>query len=603
MKKLPILLLLLLPVTSPAQFSFTTNSGAITITKYNGTGPSATIPGSTNGFPVNSIGAYAFNGIATLTSVSVPSSVTHYSMNAFDNCSRLSGVYFQGNSPTDSFPAAAPVFAGCANATLYYLQGTTGWSTTFDGLPTVKWDPLVLNQLGFSTNASQVTVTGYSGPGGAIVIPSTVGGFPIIAVESNAFLNLSSLTGVTLPNTVTNLGNSAFAGAGLTSMTIPLGTAGTGVFSGCIVLTNIVFPASLTRIAEAEFSGCKTLSRVTIPAGVTLLSDRAFQNCSNLSRVYFLGNAPSANSTVFENDSSATVYYLPKTSGWGPTFAGRPTVPVLFSYTTNGGTITITKYLGIDGTVVIPDTIDGFPVTTIVNGAFYQATSPVDLTIGRNLTNIVAQALVSGCASLTSITMDPLNPVYRSANGVLFNENLTTLIQYPEGRSGSYAVPDSVASIATYAFQGCSGLTSIVIPASVLSIGGLAFNGCGSLTSVYFLGDIPTTDWTLFYDDSGVTVYYLPGTTGWGTDLQGAVTVLWNPQAQTGDGNFGVRTNRFGFNITGSSNLVVVVEACANLAGYAWSPVSTNTLTGGSSYFSDPDWTNHPGRFYRLRSP
>ena len=84
--------------------------------------------------------------------------------------------------------------------------------------------------------------------------------------------------------------------------------------------------------------------------------------------------------------------------------------------------------------------------------------------------------------------------------------------------------------------------------------------------------------------------------------------VLWNPQAQTSDASFGVRTNHFGFNITGGSNLVIVVVACTNFNNPIWSPVSTNTLnkfvgTNGTSYFSDPQWTNYPGRFYRLRSP
>jgi hypothetical protein len=54
--------------------------------------------------------------------------------------------------------------------------------------------------------------------------------------------------------------------------------------------------------------------------------------------------------------------------------------------------------------------------------------------------------------------------------------------------------------------------------------------------------------------------------------------------------------------ITGTSNLVIVVQASTNLAVPIWSPVGTNTLSGGSSYFSDPQWANYPGRFYRLRS-
>ena len=74
-------------------------------------------------------------------------------------------------------------------------------------------------------------------------------------------------------------------------------------------------------------------------------------------------------------------------------------------------------------------------------------------------------------------------------------------------------------------------------------------------------------------------------------------------QAQTSGANFGVRTNRFGFNITGTSGLVVVVEVCTNLTNPVWSPLSTNTLTGGSSYFSDANWRNYPNRFYRLSAP
>jgi hypothetical protein len=65
----------------------------------------------------------------------------------------------------------------------------------------------------------------------------------------------------------------------------------------------------------------------------------------------------------------------------------------------------------------------------------------------------------------------------------------------------------------------------------------------------------------------------------------------------------GVRTNRFGFNVAGISNLVVVVEACTNLANPVWCPLQTNTLTGAPFYFIDPHWTNYPRRFYRLRSP
>ena len=72
---------------------------------------------------------------------------------------------------------------------------------------------------------------------------------------------------------------------------------------------------------------------------------------------------------------------------------------------------------------------------------------------------------------------------------------------------------------------------------------------------------------------------------------------------KTSDGSFGLRTNRFGFNITWASGMIVVVEASPSLANPLWSPVGTNTLTGGSSYFSDPQSSGIARRFYRIRWP
>src|ERR1035438_7706291 len=104
--------------------------------------------------------------------------------------------------------------------------------------------------------------------------------------------------------------------------------------------------------------------------------------------------------------------------------------------------------------------------------------------------------------------------------------------------------------------------------------------------------------------NGNVTVYYLPGTTGWDYILfESTFTALWLPPAQTTDSSFGVKTNQFGFNIDWASGQTVVVEVCTNLLNPDWQPVQTNMLTTGSVYFSDPQWMNYPGRFYRLRSP
>ena len=171
-------------------------------------------------------------------------------------------------------------------------------------------------------------------------------------------------------------------------------------------------------------------------------------------------------------------------------------------------------------------------------------------------------------------------------------------------RLTSVTLPNSLTNIGEFVFRSCANLTSIIIPSSVTNIWSYAFLGC-SLTSVYFQGNAPSVGTGAFTGDGNMTGYYLPGTTGWESFSTNAHirTVLWNPQVQTSSATFGVLTNGFGFTITGSSNLVIVVEASTNLANPAWSAVSTNTLTSGSSYFSDPQWTNYPARFYRLSSP
>jgi hypothetical protein len=202
--------------------------------------------------------------------------------------------------------------------------------------------------------------------------------------------------------------------------------------------------------------------------------------------------------------------------------------------------------------------------------------------IGTNVTNIGDRAFY-GCSSLSAITVDALNSFYCSVDGVLFNKSTNTLIQYPGGKAGTYTIPNSVTNIGSWAFAYCT-----------------------KLTGIYFKGNAPSLGSSVFYGDSAI-VYYLPRTTGWAATFGGLPTVLWNPQAQTSGPSFGVRTNRFGFNIIGSSNLVIVVEACT-LTNLTWVPVGTNTLntfigTNGTSYFSDPKWTNYSLRCYRLRSP
>jgi hypothetical protein len=166
-------------------------------------------------------------------------------------------------------------------------------------------------------------------------------------------------------------------------------------------------------------------------------------------------------------------------------------------------------------------------------------------------------------------------------------------------------IGNSVTNIGEHAFDECASLVSVTIPNSVTNIGDFAFASCASLEAVYFQGNAPGGDFTVFASDKG-TVYYLPGTAGWGPTLGGLPTALWTlpyPLILNNGPGFGAQTTGFVFTISWATNLPVVVEASTNLAHPIWTPVATNTLAGGWSYFSDPEWKSYPARFYRIASP
>jgi hypothetical protein len=336
--------------------------------------------------------------------------------------------------------------------------------------------PAAQAQFNCTTHDNSVAITGYAGPGGAVTIPATIHGLPVTAIGDSAFSG-AGLTGVAMPDSVTNIGDYAFV--------------------GCSSLAAVAIGNHVTRIGDAAFSACWSLTNVAIPDSVTRLGDNAFDHCSSLTAVT-IGNH----------------------------------------------------------------------VTTIGQSAFACCYSLADVSIPDRVADIGAMAF-EGCGALSTLT-----------------------------------IGGGVTNIGAGAFDNCANLTSLTLPKSLASIGNNAFAGCASLRGIYFLGNAPgigvAAD-NVLSGGGNPTVYYLPGTTGWGPTFAGFPTVLWNPRMRTDDPGSGFRSNGVGFTITASPNIVVVVEASTDLAN--WSPLAQLTLTGGSSHWSDPQWTNYPSRFYRLRSP
>jgi hypothetical protein len=505
-------------------------------------------------------------------------------------------------------------------------------------------------QFTFTTNTDNtLTITSYTGSGGNVTIPDTTNGLPVKVVGDDAFAYCSNLDSVTISTNVTSIGVEAFRSCeNLASVTIPnsVTNIGGGTFAWCISLTNITIPGNVTFIDIAAFYECTSLNGVYFQGNAPSVGSDPFGGS---------GLDP------FFGDNSATAFFLPGTTGWESYFADLPTWSSY--YITNNGTITIIGYAGFGGAVTIPTTIYGLPVTSIGTNAFAYNSSVTSVTIPNSVTNI-GDAAFYLCTNLTTFYFQDDAPsvgtltFYGITNATVYylpgamgwgssfdgftawalypfiyttNNDTLTIIGYTGG-GGAISIPgtifglpvtsiernafedcysltsvtigNSVTNIGIDAFAYCYSLTNVIIPSSVTNLGSVAFQWCSNLKTAYFQGNAPNVPYSdAFAEDTNLVVYYLPGALGWGVTYEGHPVQLWIPQVQMGGGDFGMQTNQFGFNINWACGQTVVVEACTNLFNPDWHPVMTNTLTGGTAYFSDSEWTNYPARFYRLRWP
>lgn len=317
-------------VTAPSRdFTFDATTG--TIKKYNGNDAVVNIPSEINGTPVTTIGNAAFRD-SSVTSVTIPASVTEIGSNAFAGCTNLTSVHYAGDWSNLTIQSGNPAVQDAANEQLFDFK-------------------FILNN-----TAVIVTRYRYKGTAADVTIPSCYKGKPVTMIDHAAFFN-SVVTSVTIPDSVTSIGDNAFGFCSqLTNISIPNSVTDIGfsAFAHCTSLKSITLPSSLSSISEALFSGCSQLTTIQIPDSVPSIQSCAFYHCRNLETIRIPVSV-----TLIETDA----------------FAGCPS---LMTVTYSGSKTRWDKIKGKDQLLNIPLVCNKLEATFTADGTTFAPTQTID---------------------------------------------------------------------------------------------------------------------------------------------------------------------------------------------------------------------------------
>ena len=379
---------------------------------------------------MTSIGQSAFLKCSSLSSITLPESLTSIEGFAFAECTSLSSIFI--NAATPPTVGILGTDLGCNKNTSVYVpeelveayKAADGWNA--HNILSQSFETEGIKYKITSSTTHEVAVTGGDDKA-QIVIPDKVnyGGieYTVTSIGSNAFKECTLLSSITIPQSVTSIGEWAFAlCTSLTSITLPKGitSIGQGAIGGCTALTSITLPEGLTTIDYGTFWGCTSLSSVTLPKGLTRIGNYAFKECTSLSSI----------------------------------------------------------------------------------------------TLPEGLTNVPHYAAFEGCSALKSINVVSDNPTFSSIDGILFSKDGTSLIYFPEGRpETSYIVPDHVTDIHDNAFYNNPTLSYITIPEGVTSIGYSAFWKCTLLSSVTLPESLTSIGYLTFKECKSLSSIFINATT------------------------------------------------------------------------------------------
>ena len=343
----------------------------------------------------------------------------------------------------------------------------------------------------YSVANGEATITGYSGSGGAVVIPSEVNGIPVRKIGNEwppvfGFPN-NSITSLTIPQGISIIGNHAIYGCtSLTNVSFPstLSLIGEGAFQECSSLSQVIIPNSVTIIRGWAFNSCTSLNRLTLSSGLIKIEESTFQFCTSLTNIVIPNSVTHIGANAFLNNTALTNVTL----NYGLKNIG----PLAF------------KGSGIKS-VSIPNS-----VTNISDGAFWNCSSLTNVVLPNGLSWISSRTF-EGCSSLLSI---------------LIPSGVTNIRDFAFANCSnlkSVSLPSTLESIWDSAFQDCTTLKSISLPNSITYAGNSVFQNCTNLDGIVFHGNAPGLGGN--WNNCPATIYRLSTSSGWGSSFAGLSVV------------------------------------------------------------------------------
>ncbi|MGI6238656.1 MAG: leucine-rich repeat domain-containing protein [Christensenellales bacterium] len=355
-------------------------------------------------------------------------------------------------------------------------------------------------QAHFEFDPSTGAITGYTGSGGDVIVPDSIGGVPVTRIGERAFSSNNAITSVTLPQGIRRIEH--------------------GAFYFCENLRAIELPDGLEVIAPYALFACGALERLNVPAAVAYIGDYAVSGCYNLREINFAGEAPLMGEEAFANGADDRRIVVPAEDQMiYEAMLGAPCEPggarasvdravAEDDFLFDAATGVLTGYVGDAAYVPIPAAIGGTPVREISEKAFFGDKGIVRMDLPEGLQTIGDQAFYA--SALVGVR---LPESLRSIGDQAFGAAQLMELALPQGVEEmgesafasnalrSLALPEGLHALPNGAFERNTRLGDLSLPASLTRIGAGAFAGCNQLTYVIFAGrDLPEIEEGAFAD-------------------------------------------------------------------------------------------------------